>query len=694
MSFTQDEYIPVETSSEAAFKATPDWTKGKAETGEFGVYVNPDNTFAQQDYAIIIKTFELDAANWTREDYAKAYHYRDVYSTRNFAERTRLQMRYYPGMHQVTGAAPETDPFYTEAKKKSEKRLDYWDTAMDSPDAFMSGLRQSQEDFDYTKIFGSDVSAKTRAENIGRLLTECVPCFDRLLDPGNLLPDGDLLEIHALNIKVRTDILDKVKSLFKDPGAFVDICELLNLLKHLCPQDLLAILALLTQYLAKLNLDVKFNIDFIIQLVGPILSPFLDALSAWLDKWVQLILGPIICVIDHINETILIAQSARIPLAQVGGNIDLDVGVAGPGHVNIANPMGIGGTAGLGDPEKGIIEPGALDPKAGVWGNWEAEVFRTPDSQKYNPTIPDYPLEETELAALEIDEEWDPALTEEERRERDERWKEMRAQERAKRQYIPPPLRYEQHDGTRWSKDDIPNSEKYMVGGEFEAGYHPPEKQAKPIPATEYYVTSPIVASIVHLRNILQGAVQYVRDWFTYVTQMVHDLLGTDLGWMTKKADTTMLKSRLIQLIMLVKAMIKAVSENGLECGTHTNFNPSQMKFILEGELNRHSATQFEVQDDGTVAVIPPGRQAGPDVQDHTPTLETTPSGVEQVPEAVVPGTVPGETISAPKKPADKQKFVESGTIIKDCFKNVAQDELEQVRSWIADFEKRGSTNG
>ena len=433
-------------------------------------------------------------------------------------------MDYYPGMHQTTRNVPPEDPQYTNAKDMSEDRLNFWNNAMDNPDSFMNGVRQRQTDFDYTTIFGSDTSAEGRARELGKMITECVPCFERLLDPGALLPDADLLEVHGLNIKIRTDILDKIKALFRDPGAYIDICQLLKLLSHLCPQDLLAILALLTQFLAKLNLDVKFNVDFIIQLVGPILSPFLDALSQWLDKWIQMILAPIICVVDHINETILTAQTMEIPLSQVTGNVELDIGIAAPAHQNSAGEFGGGYDAGIGNRNQGVYDPAFDEPYAGAWGSWQWEQFNTPEEQKYNPTVPRVPDEEVQLAREEIGDAWGQDFSELEREERIRRFEELKAQQQQKKNNVPPPMSRERSDGTRWSKDDIPNSEKHVEGGEWEAGYYPPEQQRRPAEAVQYLDASPLINSIVQLRNILQAGVQYVQDWFTYVTQMIYDL--------------------------------------------------------------------------------------------------------------------------------------------------------------------------
>ena len=677
MGLTNDEYVNVSTGQTEA-----------ARKGPVEVEINPANPFPQRDYSLIVQTFEMEASNWEREDYAKAHQYRDVYSTRNFSERTREQMAYYPGMHQSAGA-PSTDPLYTRSEKMARDRLGYWNNAMCSTDNFAGSLAAKQKDFDYATIFGSSASGEERAKEIGKLLSECIPCLERFTD---LLPDGDLLEIHAMNIKIRTDLLDKIATLFKDPGQFIDICDLLKLLSHLCPQDLLAIIALLSQYLAKLNLDFRFNLNFIIQLVGPILSPFLDALSQWLDKWIQLILGPMICVLDHINETILIAQSAEIPLSNVSGNIEMDLGIAGPAHNNAAGSFQTENNIGFGEP-RGVFQEDVVDPHASTWGSWQWEEFNTPDSEKYNPTVPVPPEEEIELSRQEMEESWSPSFSDDERRERTARFQELQERNKQQRREVPPPLKQENRDGSRWSKDDIPNSEKYVAGDEWQAGgYYPPEKQDKPREATQYYVTTPLVNSIVQLRNIMQGAIQYVKDWFTYITQMIYDLLGTDIGWMDKKIDNTILKSRIIQMILMVKSMLEAIAKNGLECGTNTNYNEAQMRFILEEGLNQFSAYKFEVQEDGSIVMLQPGYDTLPSAEDLSSNIET-----QQQEKAIkegktkLIGTTPDQEISEPESSTDKQSYSPSGTIIKDCFKNVSQDELQEVRKWIIDFEKRQS---
>ena len=644
---------------------------------------NENNPFAQHDYALVVNTYELESANWMEEDYALAYHYKDVYSTRNFSERVREQMNYYPGMHQ-SSSVPEENPAYTNAEAMADSRLNFWNNSMDNPDAFMNGLRSRQQDFDYQDIFGSDSNAKTRAKNIGKMITECIPCFDRLLDLDDLVPNGDLLEIHLLNIKLYQDIIEQIMNLFKDPGMYIDICELLNLLSHLCPQDLLALLVLLSQYLAKLNLDIKFNINFIISLLGELLSPLLDALSQWLDKFIQMLLAPILCIVDHINETIALAQSAKIPFSDVSTSIDGDVGVALPGHENFASSIDSGAQTGFTTP-------------SGAWAEGEAERFQTPDSQKYNPQKPQWPAEETELAGDEMSEAWNPTMSEAEREERNKRWAELRQQDAEKRRKVLAPLRNDvDADGRKWSKDDIPNSEKNMSGfsAYTEGNKNAPfESQNRPRNSDAYLDPSPLVNSIVQMRNIAQGAIRYIQDWFDYAVQMIYDLIGTNFGWMTKKGDNTLIKSRIIQLILMIKSIITAIAKNGLRCGIDSNFDEGQLKYVLEEGLNKFSDTQFKVNDDGTITVTPPSATTPPSVNDIN-------KGIQQSSDANTSGNKSGiesgvgKISDTAKTDQVKQKTAESGIIIKNCLKDVTAEDLSKAREWIAEYERRTGGNG
>lgn len=623
-----------------------------------GLKVKTENPFAQQDYALIINTYEKETSYWAEEDYALAYHYKDVYSTRNFSERVQEQMNYYPGLHQ-TSPVPGENPAYVNAKGMTEDRMHYWNNAMDNPNAFMNGLRSREQDFDYSTIFDTDASAEDRAKNVGNLLTECIPCFGRKVNLDDLLPDLDLLNIHLGNIGARTDLLDQIKSLFTDPGSYIDVCELLNLLSSLCPQDLLAMLALLTQYLAKLNLDIRFNIDFIVNLVGAILSPFLNSLSQWIDKWMQMILEPMLCVIDHINQVIITSQQFKIPFKEVSTSAELDLG-----------PFGEGGAAAIAEAGVGA-QVGSRNNFLGSDGYKIPEGIDRPSFQSYKDQRPEWPAEEIQMSGEEVKEAWDPSFSEQEREERDKRFRELRAKNIKERKPKSIPS----------TKQPAPDREQY----------YPPEKQKLVKDGNYYWDADPLINSVVQIRNILQAATQYVTDWFTYVTQMIYDLLGMDIGWMKNKTGSSFLKSRIIELILMIKSILEAISKNGLKCGVNSNFDIEQMRFVFENGLNRFSNSRFEVLDDGSIQITPPGANPLPDAEDLSNEIARSQEEDERGEGSKFKiGEDFGE-VSMPTSDQVQQKVTKSGIIIKNCLKDLSSDQVAEAKAWITEYERRSN---
>lgn len=714
MTFTQDKNIGSGGGEDLASRISSEGREEKVSIpGTDEIYRR--SGLEGRDMHIIVKYFEAETATWAEEDYAAVSHYRDVYSTENFSRRVREQMAYYPGMHSAgpggTGPGPEEDPFKTNAQKMGDESLNFWNNAMDNPESFMAGLKTRQSDVDYTELFKGD--AEEVASNVASAVAECIPCFDRIFDAAQLLPDGNLLEIHLSNIKIRTDLLDNLTGLISDPGFNVNICELLDLFAHLCPQDLLAILALLTQYLAKLNLDFSFNLDLIIELLGPVLSPFLNMLTQWLDKWVQMILAPIICVIDHINMTIYVAQQFKLPMSEAQVNLDYHAGVASPNVVERL-PGGFSQAqsdaklqAGLGkgyDPMLGDFQtPDGYDPF--VYGYTNNEAFNVPDAQKYNPEPPLPPEEEIELAKAQISEDFGKTPNPDNYyetlsvEERTKMWDQIKYDYWMKENVdVPPPLRDpDPRDGRKWTPEGIPLSEKKQwersFNGDYDTTSHPPEDQRRPKSGEEYYIDGgPLVDPIIQMRNIVTGGIRYIQDWFEWATQLIYDLLGTEFGWMKKKMDNTMLRSRIIQLITMIKAILEAVSKNGLQCGVNTNFDSAQLRFILEDVMSKISPYKFKANTDGTFQMILPSTASGSAGQ------VTAAAGVDQQSDlaqqaTVQDSSVPDTSTPAPSNPASgsntEQKTAESGIIIKDCLKRVRSSDVNKVREWISDFERR-----
>ena len=134
----------------------------------------------------------------------------------------------------------------------------------------------------------------------------------------------------------------------------------------------------------------------------------------------------------------------------------------------------------------------------------------------------------------------------------------------------------------------------------------------------------------------------------------------------------------------IIKSILTARSQNGLKCGTDSNFDEDQLKFILEEGLNKFSATKFKVLDDGSIQVTPFGANDLPDAQDLSDQLQKdfNDPGVYMGPDI---GTVD----DSKKAEQVKQKSVKSGIIVKNCLKDLTTDELSKTRQWIAEYERR-----
>jgi hypothetical protein len=330
---------------------------------------------------------------------------------------------------------------------------------------------------------------------------------------------------------------------------------------------------------------------------------------------------------------------------------------------------------------------GAYNPYA--TGYIDNQAFDTPDEQLYNPEIPEPPVEEWQYSWAEIsalpggDNEYAKKmgydqLSQEEREavfldlQKKRQQKEMDAMMGT----TSPPLKPATKDGSRWSPDDIPLSEKKSWGKGFSKGQVPPNQQA-PKQGDDYaHIDADILVDpIIQMRNIIQGAIAYVQDWFDYVVQLIYDLLGTDFGWMMKRLDQTVLKSRIIQLIYMIIAIIDAFMNTDLKCGTNTNLNPAHMDYMIGTAMNRLSPFKFIKKPDGTFEVIPPGRTQS----------QKDPQELMQQAKAIM------DEGKASKVTAE-QKAAESGIIIKDCLKKVSADDLNKVRQWIRDFERRSGS--
>jgi hypothetical protein len=167
-----------------------------------------------------------------------------------------------------------------------------------------------------------DTTTATYGSDFGNQLLDwlknCIPCQLRIVSYLELHPNLDLLGAFKTDIKEKLKMLMDLVNSLKNFDIYSDICELLKLLNFMCIPDLQRII---TALMALLILQVP-NLDgivaFLQSLVSFIFAPIFMGLTSLLDQLGLLVVNPLQCIIDAIDEQMqkLNYQSESLAKAQ------------------------------------------------------------------------------------------------------------------------------------------------------------------------------------------------------------------------------------------------------------------------------------------------------------------------------------------------------------------------------------------
>lgn len=140
----------------------------------------------------------------------------------------------------------------------------------------------------------------------GSILRNCIPCSTRTWhqDSKGWKPGKELLGLLENDLVARYKrLVSQMESMFSNTDVYDDICSLANYLDTNCVPDLRAIVALLVALSGKL-VDVKLisPTNMFLSLVRPFFAPMLNGITELLDKYVQLIIAPVNCMINEIDK--------------------------------------------------------------------------------------------------------------------------------------------------------------------------------------------------------------------------------------------------------------------------------------------------------------------------------------------------------------------------------------------------------
>ena len=161
----------------------------------------------------------------------------------------------------------------------------------------------------YTMSQAGNIGDKVKA-----LVADCIPCKDRILALLSLNPIEDVRTHFKRMYKQFTFFIVDLYDLFlgdQSIGVFADLCNLLNFLSFMCIPDLTGMIIVLSKLLAKYafkykDLEVSFT-SIMGRFSGPAYSPLLSTM----DKYIQLIFGPIECVIDSLDAQLQKADASQ-----------------------------------------------------------------------------------------------------------------------------------------------------------------------------------------------------------------------------------------------------------------------------------------------------------------------------------------------------------------------------------------------
>lgn len=180
-----------------------------------------------------------------------------------------------------------------ERQGEERERVSLGDAVKDTAGTMISKIGNSLvPDGDITRIFDSD----------------CIPCGFRLnfWEELEFSINNPLDEIIAAMKAWLDRALSQIRNIiemFKNLDLYADLCAFFNFFKDfMCLPDLYRILALLAALLMDLSFELNGVIDLALSLIVPLFMPFLTNLLDVLMKYIMLIIKPIECIIDSIQD--------------------------------------------------------------------------------------------------------------------------------------------------------------------------------------------------------------------------------------------------------------------------------------------------------------------------------------------------------------------------------------------------------
>ncbi len=159
----------------------------------------------------------------------------------------------------------------------------------------------SQEDKD--RVIDQLGLANHPGNDIGRIIKACIPCGRRSVSPDDIDFSHPSLKQLWEDLKNKwNDLKQQLENLSIGDEAEQDLCDILSFFDYQCVPDLAALLALLGMLWTKYQMDFSSSWkDLLNVLLGPFLTPIIAPLVVNINKYLNAVVDPIICVLNALE---------------------------------------------------------------------------------------------------------------------------------------------------------------------------------------------------------------------------------------------------------------------------------------------------------------------------------------------------------------------------------------------------------
>ncbi len=189
-------------------------------------------------------------------------------------------------------------------------QMDDSDAVLPFSSNFMNATDATEDDEPYfTKLKGNWFP---EGEEVNAFFdSSCIPCGFRLDSVGQLISANfeafgkSILEHWKTWLLAYLRQLQQLLNFFDMGSQYIDYCALIEFFTNfMCVPDLQRMLSALMALMSKVSFEFGGLLDLILGLIAPLLQPFLSGMVDILTKYIMMIIKPIECIINSIQQMI------------------------------------------------------------------------------------------------------------------------------------------------------------------------------------------------------------------------------------------------------------------------------------------------------------------------------------------------------------------------------------------------------